>query len=84
MKKKFKVTGSCLITCAMSVEAETAEKAVELANEEFGELENYAGMGGLYCLIGISDSDDEVEYNKMIFPDATPEFFEAKEIKSEE
>lgn len=68
----------------MTVEAETADEAVKLANEKFGELENYAGIGDLYCLIGISDSDDEIEYNKMIFPDTIPEFFEAKEIKSEE
>ena len=80
MKKKFKVTGSCSIICAMTVEAETAEEAVELANEEFGELDNYAGMGSCYCLIGVPDSDND----RMIFPDATPEFFEAKEIKSEE
>ena len=79
MKKKFNVIGSCLITCVMTVEAETVEEAIELANEEFGELNNYAGMG-IYCLIGVSNSDND----RMIFPDSIPQFFEAKEIKSEE
>ena len=37
------------MVCSMVVEANTEEEAIEKANEQFGSLTNYTGMGGIVC-----------------------------------
>lgn len=60
----------------MVVEADSGEEAIEIANEEFGGLTNYAGMGSCDCLIGVLSSEDE----RCVYPDSEVEFDDAQEI----
>lgn len=53
------------------------KKAIEIANDKFGELTNYAGMGGTSHLVGVITSDD----NRCIYPDTVPEFDDAERIE---
>lgn len=53
-----------------------SETAIEIANDEFGGLTNYAGMGSCDCLVGVFTSDDE----RCVFPDSDPEFDDCEEI----
>lgn len=46
MEKTYKVYGHCTVICSMHVKAESEEEAIEIANDTFGGLTNYAGMGG--------------------------------------
>ena len=46
------------------------EEAIEKANEEFGSLTNYAGMGGIDKLLGVTSSEDD----RCVFPDSDVEF----------
>ena len=74
---KYKVYGHTTVVCSMVVEANSEEEAIEIANEDFGELTNYVGMGKSYCLIGVLTSDDE----RCIYPDSDVEFDEAQKIE---
>lgn len=56
MKHKYIVYGYTTLQCSMTVEASSEEEAIEIANNEFGDLTNYAGMGGCNCLIGVLTS----------------------------
>ena len=53
---KYRVLGSCTLACTMDVIADSAEEAIEIANDEFGCLTNYAGMGGTGHVVGVRDS----------------------------
>ena len=43
---KYRVIGNCSLVCTMDVIANSEDEAIEIANDEFGDLTNYAGMGG--------------------------------------
>lgn len=75
--KKYRVYGHCTVVCAMTVEAESEEEAIERANDEFGGLTNYAGMGSGDCLVGVLTSENE----RCIFPDSDPEFDDCEEVQ---
>lgn len=68
--KKYTVTGHATVVCSMVVEANTEEEAIERANEQFGSLINYTGMGGTDKMIGVPTSEDE----RCIYPDSDVEF----------
>lgn len=74
---KYRVSGLCTVICEMDVFANSKEKAIEIANDEFGELTNYAGMGGTSHLVGVIASND----NRCVYPDAEPEFDNAERIE---
>lgn len=74
---KYRVYGSTTVTCSMTVEADSKEEAIEIANEEFGELTNYAGMGSCDCLIGVLTSENE----RSIYADGEADFDDAEEIE---
>ncbi len=67
---KYKVIGHATVVCSMIVEADSKEEAIENANEEFGSLTNYVGMGETDKLIGVCSSD----CNRSISPDSDVEF----------
>lgn len=73
---KYEVYGYATVVCSMVVEADSEEEAIEIANEEFGGLSNYAGMGSCNCLVGVLTSDNE----RCIYPDSDVVFDDAKEI----
>lgn len=68
--KKYTVTGHATVVCSMVVEAESEEEAIEKANEDFGSLTNYAGMGGIDKLLGVPSSEND----RCVFPDSDVEF----------
>lgn len=74
---KYEVYGHTTLVCSMVVEANSEDEAIEIANEEFGDLTNYAGMGSCNCLVGVLTSEDE----RCIYPDSEVEFDDAQEIK---
>lgn len=74
--KQYRVYGHVTLTCSMVVEAGSAEEAIEKANDEFGGLTNYAGMGSCDCLVGVLDSEDE----RCIEADGDPVFDDAEEV----
>lgn len=67
---KYTVTGHATVVCSMVVDAENEEEAIEKANEQFGSLTNYVGMGGVDKMIGVPSSEDD----RCIFPDTDVEF----------
>lgn len=73
---KYKVYGHTTVVCSMVVEADSEEDAIEIANEEFGSLTNYSGMGSCDCLIGVLTSENE----RCIYPDSEVEFDDAQEV----
>ena len=73
---KYEVYGHATVVCSMVVEADSEEEAIEIANEEFGDLTNYAGMGSCNCLVGVLTSADE----RCVYPDSEVEFDDAQEI----
>lgn len=73
---RYEVYGRAAVVCSMVVEADSGEEAIEIANEEFGGLTNYAGMGSCDCLIGVLSSEDE----RCVYPDSEVEFDDAQEI----
>ena len=73
---KYEVTGYASVMCLMEVEADSEEQAIEIANDEFGSLTNYVGMGGTDKLIGVCSSGN----GRCIFPDSDVEFESAEEI----
>lgn len=78
MKKTYKVYGHCTVICSMHVKAESEEEAIEIANDTFGGLTNYAGMGSCDCLVGVLDSKD----HRCIFPDSDPTFDDCEEVST--
>lgn len=78
--KTYEVYGHVTVSCSMQVEAENKEQAIEIANDTFGGLTNYAGMGSCECLIGVMTPEDE----RSIYADGEVEFDDAIEIAIEE
>lgn len=76
---KYRVIGNCSLVCTMDVIANSEDEAIEIANDEFGDLTNYAGMGGTGHLVGVIDSRD----NRCIYPDCEPEFDSCERIDEE-
>ena len=74
-KKKYEVLGHATVICSMIVYAENEEEAIEKANDEFGGLTNYVGMGGTDKLLGVLTS----EADRSVFPDSDVEFDDAIE-----
>ena len=72
---KYIVYGHATVSCSMTVEADSEEEAIKIANEEFGGLTNYAGMGSCDCLIGVITNEDD----RCIFPDSEVEFDDCAE-----
>ena len=70
---RYEVIGHANVICSMEVEAESAEEAIEIANNDFGSLTNYVGMGGGQHLLGVLTSED----NRCVLPDTDPEFDDA-------
>lgn len=70
---KYEVYGHAEVVCSMVVEADSEEEAIEIANEEFGGLTNYAGMGSCDCLVGVLTSDNE----RCVYPDGEVLFDDA-------
>ena len=67
---KYTVTGHATVVCSMIVEASNEEEAIKKANEEFGSLSNYSGMGGCDKLVGVNTPEDD----RCIYPDSDVEF----------
>lgn len=44
--KEYEVIGHATVVCSMHVKANDKTEAIKKANEEFGALTNYVGMGG--------------------------------------
>lgn len=76
---KYRVYGSATLTCSMIVEANSEDEAIEVANEEFGGLTNYAGMGSCDCLVGVLTNEDE----RSIYADGEADFNYAEEIEQD-
>lgn len=74
--KEFIVYGHTTLSCSMRVEANSGEEAIEIANDTFGGLTNYAGMGSCDCLVGVLTSEDE----RSIYPDSEVEFDDYEEV----
>lgn len=72
----YEVVGHANVICSMQVDADSEEEAIRIANEEFGGLTNYVGMGGSEHLLGVLTSDN----HRCVLPDADPEFDEAMEV----
>ena len=68
--------GHANIICSMQVEATSEEEAIQIANDTFGGLTNYAGMGSYSCLVGVLTSEDF----RCIYPDSDPEFDDCTEV----
>lgn len=77
MKHKYIVYGHTTLQCSMTVETSSEEEAIEIANDKFGNLTNYAGIGGCSCLVGVLTNEDD----RSIFPDSEVKFDSAEEIK---
>lgn len=74
--KEYEVYGHATVICSMRVKANSEKEAIEKANEEFGSLTNYTGMGGTEHLLGVCDSSDD----RCVFPDTDPEFDDCQEV----
>lgn len=67
---KYTVYGTTQISVGITVEAETEEKAIDKAYEEFSGINNYCGNGGTDKLIGVYgntewiEADGEVEFTE--------------------
>lgn len=61
---------SFYLVCSMIVEANSEKEAIEKANEEFGILTNYVGMGGSDKLVGVNTPGND----RCIYPDGEVEF----------
>lgn len=76
MKKTYECHGHTSLICSMRVTAESEEEAIEIANETFGGLTNYAGMGSTSCLVGVLTSED----HRCVYPDSEVEFDDCQVI----
>lgn len=75
--KEYEVYGHATVICSMRVKANTEKEAIEKANEEFGGLSNYVGMGGTDKLLGVQNTD----YDQSVLPDTDPEFDDCREAE---
>lgn len=77
MKKVYEVYGHATLFCSMHVAAESEEEAIAIANESFGGLVNYAGMGSTDCLVGVLTPEN----HRCIYPDGEVEFDDCQELE---
>lgn len=75
--KEYEVYGHATVICSMRVKANTEKEAIEKANEEFGGLSNYVGMGGTDKLLGVQNTD----YDQSVLLDTDPEFDDCREAE---
>lgn len=73
---KYEVYGHAMVVCSMVVDADSPDEAIEIANEEFGGLTNYAGMGSCDCLVGVISSEND----RCVYPDSDVIFDDAMKI----
>ena len=80
--KKYRVTGTTVVTVTKEVWAANEEEAYEKAYNELSELTAYAGNGGIDQIVGIHDdeasisADDDIEYNDYEIIEDDPNYFE--------
>ena len=72
----YEVHGHARVICEMRVRANNEKEAIRIANEEFGNLTNYVGMGGTECLLGVPTSEND----RYVLPDSEVEFDDAMEV----
>jgi len=72
---KYRVYGSVPVAVTMTVEAESAEAAIEAAYNEFPGLTGYCGNGGTDQLVGVHDSAVSLDagYSEPEFTEAEPQ-----------
>ena len=58
--KKWVVTGNVEVTVSITVEAETEDEAMEIAEENFGGVNSYCGNGGTDKLIGVNGDNESI------------------------
>ena len=75
--KEYEVYGHATVICSMRLKANNKKEAIKKANEEFGSLTNYVGMGGTEHLLGVCDSSND----RCVLPDAGPEFDDCREVE---
>lgn len=73
---KYEVYGHATVVCSMVVDADSEAEAIKKANEEFGSLTNYVGMGGTDKLLGVPTSDCD----RSVLPDSDVEFDDCQRI----
>lgn len=73
----YEVHGHARVICRMRVKANNKKEAICIANEEFGSLANYVGMGGTECLLGVPTSEND----RCVLPDSEVEFDDAIEVE---
>jgi len=74
---RYKVYGTIEILVSMIVEADDEEAAIEIANEDFDGLQDYAGNGRVGgALVGTNNSNVTIHSDSGI----APEFNEAEKI----
>ena len=74
--KTYEVYGHANVICSMRVKANNEEEAIEIANNEFGGLTNYCGMGGTEHLLGVLTSAD----SRCVLSDSDVEFDDCQEV----
>ena len=61
MKRKYRVKGRVSVDVTIEVEADSAEEALEVANDELCGLNQYVGNGGMDKLIGVDGDNESVD-----------------------
>lgn len=73
----YEVYGHAKVICGMRVKANNKKEAIRIANEEYGSLTNYVGMGGTEYLLGVPTSEND----RFVLPDSEVEFDDAIEVE---
>lgn len=83
MKKRYRVEGFVKVYVTVELNANSKEEAIQKAEDNYTQLENYGGNGGYDKLVGVCDgygmkasicSDDEINYKTAeIIGEATDE-----------
>lgn len=87
--KKYRVTGTTVVTVTKEVWAHNEDEAYEKAYNELSELTAYAGNGGIDQIVGIYDDDAsisadcEIEYDDIEVLEDDPDYFECPECGEE-
>ena len=83
--KKYKVTGTTMVTVYKEVWANSEDEAYEKAHDELPSLEEYCGNGGWNKLVGVEGEDetvevfDEINYDEIIEIKDDPDYFQCSE-----
>lgn len=87
--KKFKVYGNVNVVVTKEVWANTAEEAMEKAQERLSCLTAYCGNGGYDKLVGVQHSDESVDiFDDIVYDDVEeleddPDYFECPDCDEE-